>query len=96
MSGKDLRPVSAWDGRILRAALAEALRKLDPRAMVRNPVMFVVEVGSVLTTLVWLRDLLAPAPGTPPLWFTGQVALGRDGLGRIRGADAPVALPRMA
>ena len=41
--------------------------------MVRNPVMFVVEVGSVLTTLLWLRDLLGGA--AEPLWFTGQVAL---------------------
>ncbi len=43
--------------------------------MVRNPVMFVVEVGSVLTTLIWLRDLVAPGPGAMPAWFTGQVAL---------------------
>jgi K+-transporting ATPase ATPase B chain len=43
--------------------------------MARNPVMFVVEVGSVLTTFVWLRDLVAPAAGAPPGWFTGQVAL---------------------
>ena len=43
--------------------------------MVRNPVMFVVEVGSVLTTLVWLRDLFAPSPAGAPAWFTGQVAL---------------------
>ena len=37
--------------------------------------MFVVEVGSVLTTLVWLRDLFASSPGALPVWFTGQVAL---------------------
>jgi len=43
--------------------------------MLRNPVMFVVEVGSVLTTIVWLRDVIAPASGGPPAWFTGQVAL---------------------
>ena len=43
--------------------------------MVKNPVMFVVEVGSVLTTLIWLRDLVAPPAGAMPAWFTGQVAL---------------------
>ena len=34
----------------------DALRKLDPRTMYRNPVMFIVEIGSVLTTLIFLRD----------------------------------------
>ena len=42
--------------------------------MVKNPVMFVVEVGSVLTTLLWLRDLVAPPAGAAPAWFTGNVA----------------------
>jgi K+-transporting ATPase ATPase B chain len=55
--------------------VGDSLRKLDPRVMARNPVMFVVEVGSVLTTLVWLRDLLAPGAAATPAWFTGQVAL---------------------
>ncbi len=72
---KDVRAVSAWDPAVLRAALVESLRKLDPRTMARNPVMFVVEVGSVLTTIVWLRDLFAPSPAGAPAWFTGQVAL---------------------
>lgn len=58
-----VKAVSAWEGRLLGAALVDALRKLDPRTMARNPVMFVVEVGSVLTTLLWLRDLAAPAAG---------------------------------
>ncbi len=37
--------------------------------------MFVVEVGSVLSTLVWLRDLVVPSSGAAPAWFTGNVAL---------------------
>ena len=65
---------SLFDLAILRAAALESVRKLSPRAMVRNPVMFVVEVGSVLTTLLWLRDLVAPAPGAPPAGFTFAVA----------------------
>ena len=36
--------------------------------------MFVVEIGSVLTTLIWLRDLIAPTAGSQPLWFTFNVA----------------------
>jgi potassium-transporting ATPase ATP-binding subunit len=74
-TGQKVRAVSAWEGPILRAATWDSLKKLDPRLMFRNPVMFVVEVGSVLTTLVWLRDLIAPAPDSLPTAFTGQVAL---------------------
>ncbi len=70
-----VKAVSAWEAGILRAALLDALRKLDPRLMARNPVMFVVEVGSVLTTLLWLRDLLLRPVASEPLWFTGQVSL---------------------
>ena len=49
---------SIWDPAIVGTALRDALRKLHPRTMAKNPVMFVVEVGSVLTTLVLLRDAL--------------------------------------
>src|SRR5262245_39983009 len=75
MSNKNVRAVSAWEGPLLRAALVDSLRKLDPRPMARNPVMFVVEIGSVLTTLLFLRDLFAPPAGSMPVAFTGQVAL---------------------
>ena len=47
--------------------------KLDPRRMVRNPVMFVVEVGSVLTTALWIQALLGQ--GEAPAGFIGAVAL---------------------
>src|SRR5262245_27924930 len=75
MSNKSVRAVSAWEGPLIRAALVDSLRKLDPRVMAKNPVMFVVEVGSVLTTLIWLRDLVAPSAGALPTWFTAQVSL---------------------
>jgi len=75
MSDKNVRAVSAWEGHLLRAALLDSTRKLDPRVMVKNPVMFVVEIGSVLTSLLWIRDVVAPAVGAPPAWFTGQVTL---------------------
>jgi potassium-transporting ATPase ATP-binding subunit len=48
---------SLFDPVIVRAALVDSLRKLDPRVQARNPVMFVVLVGSVLTTALFLRDL---------------------------------------
>ncbi len=60
---------------LYQRAVLDSFRKLDPRREVRNPVMFVVEAGSLLTTLVWVRDLVAPAAGAPPAWFPGQVAL---------------------
>ena len=46
-----------FEGPIVRRATVDALRKLDPRSMVRSPVMFVVEIGSVLCTGLFLRDL---------------------------------------
>jgi potassium-transporting ATPase ATP-binding subunit len=75
MSDKSPRAVSTWEGRLLRDALLDSVRKLDPRAMVRNPVMFVVEIGSVITTLVWLRDVVLRPSGASPVWFTGNVTL---------------------
>jgi potassium-transporting ATPase ATP-binding subunit len=75
MSDKKVRAISAWEGPILRAAAVDSFRKLDPRLMAKNPVMFVVEVGSVLTTLLWLRDLLITVPGPQPTWFTANVAV---------------------
>ena len=74
MSNASARTVSTWDGALVRGALAGAVRKLDPRLMWKNPVMFVVEVGSVLTSGIWLRDVLASAPEVPA-WFTGNLAL---------------------
>lgn len=55
-----------------RAAL-DSFRKLDPRVQVRNPVMFVVEVGSLLTTCLWVQALLGQ--GEAPTGFIGGIAL---------------------
>ncbi|MFZ0338804.1 MAG: potassium-transporting ATPase subunit KdpB [Terracidiphilus sp.] len=44
--------ISIWDTKIIGPAIVDSFRKLDPRGMVKNPVMFVVEVGSVLTSLL--------------------------------------------
>jgi K+-transporting ATPase ATPase B chain len=49
---------SLWSTDILRQASVDALRKLDPRLMVKNPVMFVVEVGSVLTSALLITDFV--------------------------------------
>jgi K+-transporting ATPase ATPase B chain len=47
---------SMFDPALLKRAVGDSFRKLDPRQMARNPVMFVVEVGSVVTTLLFIRD----------------------------------------
>ncbi len=47
---------SIFDRSIVGPAMVDSLRKLDPRTMYRNPVMFIVEIGSILTTLIFIRD----------------------------------------
>jgi K+-transporting ATPase ATPase B chain len=49
---------SLFDGKIVRRAFVDALVKLNPRALMRNPVMFVVEIGSVLTTALLISNLV--------------------------------------
>ncbi|MBL8774801.1 MAG: potassium-transporting ATPase subunit KdpB [Acidimicrobiales bacterium] len=62
-----------FDPEILRPAVGDAFRKLDPRVAMRNPVMFVVLIGSVVTTLVFLRDLGSSTASENV--FAGLVAL---------------------
>jgi len=75
MSSTSVRSISAFEPALVKRAALESLLKLSPFRVARNPVMFVVAVGSVLGTLVWLRDLLSPTPDAAPAWFTGSVAL---------------------
>ncbi len=56
--------ISIWDPKIIRAAIPESFKKLDPRVQVRNPVMFVVEVGSVITTIEFVRLLFTQSTAT--------------------------------
>ncbi len=65
-------PRRVFDPPLVRRALVDAFRKLDPRHVARNPVMFVVEAGSVATTLLLLRDL---ATGGHHLLFDFQITL---------------------
>jgi K+-transporting ATPase ATPase B chain len=65
------RKISIWDPRILRPALLDSLRKLDPRTQIKNPVMFIVEVGSLLTSIIFVQEVMESS-GNP--FFTGQVA----------------------
>jgi K+-transporting ATPase ATPase B chain len=63
---------------VMRDALVASVRKLDPRQVVRNPVMFVVEVGAAITTIAWLIQVFGGQPlggGNEPAWFTFTVAI---------------------
>ena len=65
------RTLSIWDPGIVTRAIADSFRKLDPRMQIQNPVMFIVEIASVLTTIIFIEELTS---GTGRPLFTGQVA----------------------
>jgi K+-transporting ATPase ATPase B chain len=64
-----------WNAQILKRAIVDSFVKLNPRKMMGNPVMFVVEVGSVLTTLQLIRGIFAPIPGVTSTGFELQITL---------------------
>src|SRR5215471_16985603 len=63
---------SLFDPAIMKRAVGDSFRKLDPRQMARNPVMFVVEIGSVLTTILFFQKL--PSATASDSVFAGLVA----------------------
>jgi potassium-transporting ATPase ATP-binding subunit len=66
-------PVSALlDSKIVMPAIGSAFVKLDPRTLIKNPVMFVLEVVTALTTIILIRDL---ATGAPQIGFESQIIL---------------------
>src|ERR1700722_5919223 len=93
------RARSLMDIAILRVAVIDAFRKLDPRTMIKNPVMFVVEVGAVLTTFQCVSDRVHHAGhfgfGLQIclwLWFTGLFANFAEAIGEGRGKAQAEAL----
>ncbi len=68
------RSGSIFTSEIVFAAIRDSFLKLDPRTLFRNPVIFIVEVGSVITTAIFFRDLFG-ADDSEPLWFTGTIAV---------------------
>ena len=66
------RSASLLDARILLPAIGGAFRKLDPRSLIRNPVMFVVAVVSALTTVLLVKDLVT---GNGQLGFSFQIVV---------------------
>jgi len=79
---------SLWDAKIIRRALMDAVVKLDPRTMMKNPVMFVVEVGSVVTTSLLFVDKTSFGFNlqiTLWLWFTVLFANFAEAMAEGRG-----------
>ena len=65
--------LSMFDRALVGPALADSFRKLDPRVQWRNPVMFVVYIGSIVTTILWAQALAGQ--GEAPPWFILNVAI---------------------
>lgn len=63
---------SVLDPILLRKAILDSFAKLDPRVLWRNPVMFAVEAGAVLTIVQFVRSLFGQGE---PAWFTGSISL---------------------
>src|ERR1700723_1186020 len=92
---------SLWDLKIVRRAAWDSLVKLHPVTMMRNPVMFVVEVGSVVTTVLLILDRMHGQPGfgfnlqiTLWLWFTVLFANFAEAMAEGRGKAQADALRR--
>jgi len=74
---RQVRPLAILDRSLIVPAIGASFRKLDPRTLVKNPVMFCVEIVSVLTTFFFIRDLIVgtgTVVGTSPL-FSGQITV---------------------
>ncbi|BBG61546.1 Potassium-transporting ATPase B chain [Providencia rustigianii] len=62
-----------FDSKLVRQSIIDSIKKCTPQAQWRNPVMFVVYIGSTITTLLWLGMALGYAEGSA--WFSGMIAL---------------------
>src|SRR4029079_18479443 len=95
---KGVRTRPLFDPEIVRRATKESFVKLNPRTVATNPVMFVVEVGAALTTVLVIKDVLTGAGGllfgiqiALWLWFTVLFANFAEAMAEARGkaqADA--------
>jgi potassium-transporting ATPase ATP-binding subunit len=91
------RPRGVLDPELLRSALPQAFRKLDPRLLIKNPVMFVVEITALLVTVIFIANVTgtqaAASTSTPGfqlqiaiwLWFTVLFATYAEAVAEARG-----------
>ncbi|MGH8815881.1 MAG: potassium-transporting ATPase subunit B, partial [Achromobacter pestifer] len=94
------RPFGMWSRSLVGPAVLDSLRKLSPAAQLKNPVMFVVYVGSILTTLLWVMALRGQAEAPAGfilaisvwLWFTVLFANFAEALAEGRGKQQAATL----
>src|SRR5689334_23451799 len=67
------RRASIFSRELVLAAIWDSFPKLDPRLQFKNPVMFIVELGSVITTAIFVLDLARGQ--TAQIWFVGTIAV---------------------
>ncbi|HSP61823.1 MAG TPA: potassium-transporting ATPase subunit KdpB, partial [Pyrinomonadaceae bacterium] len=72
---KKTKKLAVWNWLIVKRAIVDSFVKLSPRSMMKNPVMFVVEVGSVLTTVQLIYGLVRPVAGVTNSRFELQITL---------------------
>ncbi len=75
---RERQAISLFRRDIVNRALIDSLMKLDPRVQIRNPVMFVVEVGAVITTVTWLIQVFGGKPlggGNEPAWYAFTISI---------------------
>jgi high-affinity K+ transport system ATPase subunit B len=105
-SGEPPRPRGVFDPALLRAAIPHAFRKLDPRLLIKNPVMFVVELTAALVTLIAIANATGLEPVAGPaglgfqvqigawLWFTVLFATYAEAVAEARGRAQAATLRR--
>ena len=93
---------AGMDGAMLRVAAVESVKKLDPRALARNPVMFTVELVALAATILLVRDIVERAPGilfsaqiVAWLWITVLFATFAEAVAEGRGRAQAASLRRM-
>ena len=91
---------SLFDSGVLGPAALDAFRKLDPRSLARNPVIFVTEVVAALVTFLWIRDLAHAGAAmfsgqiAAWLWFTALFATFAEAVAEGRGKAQAATLRR--
>jgi K+-transporting ATPase ATPase B chain len=68
------KTLSMFDPALVKPAVVEAFKKLDAGVQLRNPVMFVVYIGAIFTTGLWLQPVFG-GQGEAPTWFIGVTSL---------------------
>ena len=101
MSKRD-KSQSLFDPAILRPALVASITKLDPRQLMKNPVMFTVELVAIVATILTVRDIVVHAPGigfeiqlVAWLWVTVLFATFAEAVAEGRGKAQAETLRRM-